>query len=78
MQCVIKINTVLRYSFQEILTFLALIKYLRRSGKKIYVFSSKNNVSEELRTSADGYCDVLTINEETDNIWSRELKRRPK
>jgi uncharacterized LabA/DUF88 family protein len=57
---------------------LALIKYLRRSGKKIYVFSSKNNVSEELRTSADGYCDVLTINEETDNIWSRELKRRPK
>lgn len=58
--------------------FLALISYLRRFGKKIYVFSSKNNVSEELRTSADGYCDVLTINETTDNIWGRELKRRPK
>ena len=58
--------------------FLALINYLRRTGKKIYVFSSKNNISEELRTSADGYCDVLTINEEEDNIWGRELKRRPK
>ncbi len=58
--------------------FLALISYLRRSGKKIYVFSSKNNVSEELRTGADGYCDVLTIDETKDNIWGRELKRRPK
>jgi len=58
--------------------FLALISYLRRSSKKIYVFSSKNNVSEELRTSADGYCDVLTIDEKTDNIWGRKLQRRPK
>ncbi len=57
--------------------FLALINYLKRSNKKIYVFSSKNNVSEELRTGADGYCDVLTIDETTDNIWGRDLQRRP-
>jgi uncharacterized LabA/DUF88 family protein len=54
--------------------FLALISYLRQTGKKIYVFSSKNNISEELRTSADGYCDVITI----DKIWGKELKRRQK
>jgi uncharacterized LabA/DUF88 family protein len=52
--------------------FLSLIKYLRRAKKQIYVFSSKNNISEELRTSANGYCDVITINE----IWGKELKRR--
>jgi len=53
--------------------FLALLTYLRRGGKKIYVFSSKNNISEELRTGADGYEDILRI---PDNIWGRELKRR--
>lgn len=55
--------------------FLALITYLRRGGKKVYIFSSKNNVSEELRTGGDGYFDVLNI--KTD-IWRRELVRRPK
>ncbi|MFH0891940.1 MAG: NYN domain-containing protein [Candidatus Falkowbacteria bacterium] len=54
--------------------FLVLINYLRKAGKKIYVFSSKNNISEELRTSADGYCDVIAIND----IWGKELKRRQK
>ena len=34
---------------------------------------SKNNVSEELRTGADGYTDVLKIE---DDIWGRELKYR--
>jgi len=55
--------------------FLALITYLRTRGKKVYIFSSKNNVSEELRTGGDGYFDVLNI---TNDIWGRELKRRPK
>jgi len=55
--------------------FLALVTYLRARGKKVYIFSSKNNVSEELRTGGDGYFDVLTIEKD---IWGRELKRRPK
>jgi len=55
--------------------FLALITYLQRDGKKVYVFSSKNNISEELRTGSDGYSDVLII---TNDIWGRELKHRLK
>jgi uncharacterized LabA/DUF88 family protein len=55
--------------------FLALVTYLRARGKKVYIFSSKNNVSEELRTCGDGYFDVLKIENE---IWGRELRRRPK
>ncbi len=56
--------------------FLALVTYLKNpknGGKKVYIFSSKNNVSEELRTGGDGYFDVLEIKED---IWSRELKHR--
>jgi uncharacterized LabA/DUF88 family protein len=53
--------------------FLALVSYLRRAGKKTYIFSSKNNISEELRTGGDGYFDVLNI---TEDIWSRELHHR--
>lgn len=55
--------------------FLALITYLRRDGKKVHVYSSRNNVSEELRTGADSYTDVLQIE---DDIWGRELVHRPK
>ena len=53
--------------------FLALVTYVRNGGKKLYVFSSKNNVSEELRTGGDGYLDVLKLE---DDIWGRELKYR--
>ena len=53
--------------------FLALIRYVRNIGKKVYIYSSKNNVSEELRTGADGYTDVLRI--KTD-IWGRVLKHK--
>jgi len=53
--------------------FLALVTYLRRNGKKVYIFSSKNNISEELRTGGDGYFDVLEIKED---IWGRELRHR--
>lgn len=53
--------------------FLALVTYLRNGGKKVYVFSSKNNVSQELRTGGNGYFDVLELQED---IWGRELSRR--
>lgn len=51
--------------------FIALVNYLRNNGKKIFIFSSKNNISQELRTGADGYTDVLKIEED---IWGRELE----
>jgi uncharacterized LabA/DUF88 family protein len=53
--------------------FLALVTYLKNGGKKVYVFSSKNNISQELRTGADGYVDILNIE---DDVWGREIKRR--
>ncbi len=53
--------------------FLSLISYLRNKSKKVYVFSSKNNISQELKTGSDGYCDVLHI---TEDIWGRDLKHR--
>ena len=55
--------------------FLALVSYLRRYGKEVYIFSSKNNISQELRTGGDGYFDVLKIE---NDVWGRELRRRPK
>ncbi len=53
--------------------FLSLVTYLRNKGKKVYIFSSKNNVSQELRTGGDGYFDVLDL---TEDIWRKELKYR--
>ncbi|MFZ2187122.1 MAG: NYN domain-containing protein [Candidatus Moraniibacteriota bacterium] len=53
--------------------FLALVTYLRNGGKKVYIFSSENNVSRELKTGGDGYFDVLKIKED---IWGKELKYR--
>lgn len=55
--------------------FLGLVTFLRVRGKKVYIFSSKNNISQELRTGSDGYFDVLTMSED---IWGRDLQRRPK
>lgn len=52
--------------------FLALVTYLRNHGKRVFIFSSENNVSQELRTGADGYTDILGI----ENIWGKELKHR--
>ncbi|PIR13513.1 hypothetical protein COV49_01985 [Candidatus Falkowbacteria bacterium CG11_big_fil_rev_8_21_14_0_20_39_10] len=54
--------------------FLALVTYLRRADKRVYIFSSKNNISEELKTGGDGYFDVSKIGED---IWGRELRHRP-
>jgi uncharacterized LabA/DUF88 family protein len=48
---------------------------LRRGGKRVYIFSSKNNISGELRTGGDGYFDLLKIKED---IWGKKLKHRPR
>lgn len=53
--------------------FLALVSYVRNKGKKAYVFSSKNNISQELRTGADGYFDVLKIE---DDIWGKSIRSK--
>ncbi len=53
--------------------FLALVSYLRRNSKRVYVFSSKDNISKELRTGGDGYFDILKTEED---IWGRELRYR--
>jgi len=53
--------------------FLALVAHLRIGRKKVYIFSSKNNISEELRTGADGYFDILKID---GDIWGRGLEHR--
>ena len=66
-----KYNTAVLFSGDS--DFLALVNYLKRDGKKVYIYSSKNNISEELRTGGDGYTDVLKI---TQDIWRRELQHR--
>ena len=53
--------------------FLALVVLLRSRGKKVYIFSSKNNISQELKTGGDGYTDILDLE---DGIWGRDLKYR--
>lgn len=53
--------------------FLALLTYLKNKGKKVYIFSSKNNISHELKTGGDGYFDVLNLQED---IWGRDLGYR--
>lgn len=53
--------------------FLGLVKYLRARNKKVYIFSSRNNISSELLTGADGYTDLLNI---TDDIWGNDISYR--
>ena len=55
--------------------FLPLVTYLKNGKKKVYVYSSKNNISTELRTGSDGYVDVLELD---DDIWGRDLKYKEK
>jgi len=54
--------------------FLALVNYLKNSGKKVYIFSSKDNISHELKTGGHGYFDLKDIHE----IWGKDLKYREK
>ena len=53
--------------------FVALVSYLRNKDKTVYVYSSENNISHELRTGADGYQDLLKIDAD---IWGKELRHR--
>ena len=43
-------------------------------GKKVYIFSSKDNISHELKTGGNGYFDLKDIHE----IWGKDLKYREK
>lgn len=52
--------------------FSPLINHLKNNKKKVYILSSKNNISEELRTAGHGYCDILDI----DEIWGNKLTNR--
>lgn len=52
--------------------FLPLISYLKNNGKKVFIFSSENNISEELRTGGDGYADILNFTE----VWGKDLQYR--
>lgn len=71
------VNLITHYDIAVLFTgdsdFLALVNYMKHQGKKVYVFSSRNNVSTELRTSGHGYIDVLKI---TADIWGKELHHR--
>lgn len=53
--------------------FLALVRFIHSRDKKVYIYSSRNNISTELRTGGDGYHDILAI--DTD-IWREKVKRR--
>lgn len=52
--------------------FLALVNYLKGYNKKVYIFSTKNNISRELKTGGDGYFDLRDISE----IWGKDLRYR--
>jgi len=54
--------------------FLPLVNYLKNCGKKVYIFSSKDNISHELKTGGNGYFDLKDINE----LWGKDLKYRVK
>ncbi len=64
------VNTVNDYDTALLFTgdsdFLALVSFIRQNGKKVYIFSSRNNISSELLTGADGYTDLLSVEED---IW---------
>lgn len=46
--------------------FLAVVNYIKNRQKKVYVYSSKNNVARELRTAGSGYMDILELQAD---IW---------
>lgn len=54
--------------------FLALVTYLKNHNKKVFIFSSKGNISHELKTSGNGYFDLKDIKD----LWGKDLKYRTK
>jgi uncharacterized LabA/DUF88 family protein len=71
------VNQVSRYDTALLFTgdsdYMALVRFIRSRDKKVFVYSSKNNISRELRTGADGYTDLLRMDHD---IWRSEVKRR--
>lgn len=71
------VNQVNKYDIAVFFTgdsdYMALVRYIRSRNKKVFVYSSKNNISHELRTGADGYTDILKMD---DDIWRSEVKHR--
>ncbi|MFA6146003.1 MAG: NYN domain-containing protein [Patescibacteria group bacterium] len=65
-----KYNTAIFFSGDA--DFLALVNYLKNNGKKVYIFSSKGNISHELKTGGNGYFDLKEIPE----FWGKDLKHR--
>jgi uncharacterized LabA/DUF88 family protein len=57
--------------------FLPLIKFLRHSGKKVFIFSTKNSISTELRTGANGYFDIKEFPEIHGNNLQHRNKNQP-
>lgn len=53
--------------------FLGLVRFIRARDKKAYVFSTRGNISSELRTGADGYIDILSLDSD---IWGEEMRFR--
>ncbi len=52
--------------------FLALVNYLKNRDKKVLIFSSKDNISHELKTCGSSYIDMKNIQE----FWGKDLKHR--
>lgn len=52
--------------------FLPLVNFLRARWKKSYIISSEGHISMELRTGADGYTNLLSI----DSVWWEKLRYR--
>jgi len=52
--------------------FLPLVNYLKNDSKKVYIFSSKDSISHELKTGGDGYFDIREIPE----LWGKGLNHR--
>ncbi|MCY3804380.1 MAG: NYN domain-containing protein [Candidatus Saccharibacteria bacterium] len=67
-----------RHQYQQVVLltgdsdFLSLVQYLRTRNKKVYILASQASVSEELRTGADGYLNIIAIK----SIWGDSLKHR--
>ncbi|MCL2001957.1 NYN domain-containing protein [Candidatus Saccharibacteria bacterium] len=55
--------------------FMALVRFIHGRGKKVFIYSSRNNISSELRTGGDGYFDILKI---TEDIWRGEVRHSKK
>ncbi len=71
------VNLIDKYNMAILFTgdsdFLSLVTYIKNRKKKVYIYSTQNNISSELRTGSDGYTDILKINED---IWRDEVKHR--